>query len=267
MNFQPLSSKIQGTDFKQEGFEMGRYLVLIAAFMLLAGPAHACKVMVRPFEVSFKEAEIAFVGTVRTVENRLAIIRAEKGIKGIEDGQEIDVEIGESSCAIRFQPGQRWLYLGAGVPSGSLLLRDEYGREIPENMELARKTAGDIGDGDIAGGTVQNGCGPIGRPAFTIVLDNGVSATVNEPLPQNAGGELSSFPVGGAYAARGSVLHCPVLPAGEVENLPCQSMTGRVFIGAVDENTVSGLIETEEGEHHSRHVFKVKREFRRILCR
>lgn len=247
---------------------MVRYLVLIAAFMAMAAPAHACKVMVRPFEVSFKEAETAFIGTVRTVENRLAIIRVEKGIKGIEGGQEIDVEIGESSCAIRFQPGQRWFYLGAGVPSGSLLLRDEYGREMPENMELARKTAGDIGDGDIAGGTVQNGCDPIGRPAFSIALDNGVSASVNAPLPQNAGDGLASFPVGGKVnRGRGSIQHCPVLREGEVENLPCRSMAGTVYIGVVDETTVSGLIETEEGEYHSRHVFRVKREFRRILCR
>lgn len=247
---------------------MVRYLVLIAAFMALAAPAYACKVMARPFEVSLKEAEIAFVGTVRTVENRLAIIRAEKAVKGIEDGQEIDVEIGEGSCAIRFQPGQRWFYLGAGVPSGSLLLRDEYGREIPENMELAHKTAGDIGDGNIVSGTVSNACAPYGGPAFSVALDNGISASVNAPLPGNAGGEIASFPVGGeTNRGRGSILRCPVLPEGEVEDLPCQSMAGTVFIGSIDENTVSGQIETEEGEHHSRYVFKAVREKSAILCR
>ena len=42
------------------------------------------------------------------------------------------VEKDDSSCAIRFHRGERWLYAGPSVTMPTILLQDEHGREIKQ---------------------------------------------------------------------------------------------------------------------------------------
>ncbi|MEZ0260771.1 MAG: hypothetical protein ACAH80_07160 [Alphaproteobacteria bacterium] len=116
-----------------------RALLFLSLFLLFPHHANACAYERMQFDVALNAAEKSFIGTVASVEGRDAKITVEKAIKGVKDGEVLDVEIGESSCAIRFQKGQQWLYLGASQPSGSILLKDEQGQELAENVALVKE--------------------------------------------------------------------------------------------------------------------------------
>src|SRR4051812_43426208 len=118
-------------------------LIIILVLFSFVPPAHACRYEARAFGEQLKDAQTVFIATVTTVENGLATFTIEKGIKGVsqaknsKETQTFDAEVLRDSCGIRFSPGQRWLYLGNTQPSGSLLLMDEYGRSVPDNVALA----------------------------------------------------------------------------------------------------------------------------------
>jgi hypothetical protein len=249
-----------------------RMLCLVGCLLAFSGQAGACRYEARPLEESLAAAKTAFVGTVRTVENRLAVIVAEKAVRGIEPGQTIDVDIGRESCDIRFEPGQRWLFLGPGQPSGSLLLQDEYGRVVEENLKaVAAKLGDDLPrDGaEVLRGTLERSCAPWDGAAFTILLDNRLSASVYaSPLTlDKQGTQIASYPADGkSERDHASIVQCPRPRDGQAEDLPCRSAQGTIYIGSADEKEVTGAIEVNEGEYHSRHVFRVKWIHKQVFC-
>lgn len=107
--------------------------------LLVSAPAAAgaCRYVPVPLEVSLERATTVFIGDVLSVDAGKAVFRVEKAIRGVADGDTLSVQMATHSCGIRFQPGQRWLYLGELLPSGSLLLRDEAGNIIKPNAEAA----------------------------------------------------------------------------------------------------------------------------------
>lgn len=231
--------------------------------------AEACRFEARPFEENEKQAATIFIGTVRTVENGLATFHVEKGIRNIGDGEEFSTEIGGSSCDLRVRPGQRWLYLGASAPAGSLMLQTEYGQANAANAALVEKKYGAaaLAGGDTIGGTVEASCAPWDGAAFNITLQNGVSAMVYAHLPDGLPAP-ATFPSDGEMkAGHGSIMHCPRPDPDKPNNLPCRSMVpGTIALGGVTADEVTGYIETTEGEHHSRSVFRVKRVRNTAFC-
>jgi hypothetical protein len=250
-----------------------RIFLLTALVFLLAHPAQACRYEPRPLEDQLKAAPTVFIGTVTTVENRQATFSVEKGIKGIRDGETLDAEITADSCAIRFQPGQRWVYLGNSQPSGSLMLMDEYGRTNPDNIALAHKTFGDFPEdsSEVRHGEIAVSCAPWDGAAFTITLDNGVSASVYASL---SGFDKKAQAAVAGYQADGkperdhaAIVHCPQPKDGQAENLPCQPLQGAVYIGAVTDSEATGYLEIKySAENHARHVFRVKRVHKQVFC-
>ncbi len=249
-----------------------RILLFLALFLFASQDVHACRYQARPFEESLKSAAVSFIGTVTTVENRLAVIKVEKAIKGVKDGETLDVEIGESSCAIRFAAGQRWIYLGDSAPSGSLLLMDENGDTVGDNLKLVQTLVPGIADDspEVVGGTLEPSCAPWDGAAFAIRLDNGVGATVFDhikPLEDTGRNAPAVFQADErSERGHGRIVQCPRLKDGKPSDQPCQSVKGMIFMGGVDAEYARGRLLIEEGEHHSQHVFKVKRVHKQVFC-
>lgn len=254
------------------------YLRIFLVMILLgagARDATACRYVARSLDEALKAADTAFLGSITTIENGLAIFSVEKGMKNAKDGEVVELETqdrSKSSCALNFQPGQRWLFLGPDSPSGSLLLQDEQGRSQKENIDLVKQKFGDIpADGSqVRGGTIRESCAPWDGAAFTIQLDNGVSASVYASLAALDEKEKNAVV---AYQASdkqeqgaASIILCPKPVAEKPENPPCRSMQGTVSIGFVTPGDVTGQIKTTEGEYHSLHVFHVKRLGDQALC-
>ncbi|TAL27296.1 MAG: hypothetical protein EPN97_17605 [Alphaproteobacteria bacterium] len=252
-----------------------RIFLVIALLAAGARGAAACQYAAQSLDEALKAADTAFLGSITTVENGLAIFSVEKGVKNAKEGATVDVEVqarSKGSCGIDFQPGQRWLFLGPDLPSGSLLLQDEEGRAVAANVELVKQKIGDIpADGSqVLSGTIRDSCAPWDGAAFTIQLDNGVSASVYASLSALDAKDKNSVV---AYQANGkqeqgsaSIIQCPKTRGDKPEDLPCKSSQGTVGIGFVTPDEVTGQIKTTEGEYHSLYVFHVKRLKDQALC-
>jgi hypothetical protein len=251
--------------------------IFLVMILLTAGAkgAGACQYVAQSLDEALKAADTAFLGSITTVENGLAVFSVEKGVKNAKDGATVDVDVharSKSSCGIDFQAGQRWLFLGPDLPSGSLLLQDEEGRAVAANVELVKQKIGDIpADGSqVLSGTIRNSCAPWDGAAFTVQLDNGVSASVYASLSALDAKDKNAV---AAYQADGksqqnsaSIIQCPKARGDKPEDLPCKSLQGTVSIGFVTPEDITGQIKTTEGEYHSLYVFHVKRLKDRALC-
>ena len=241
-------------------------LSLLALGLLLSAEAKACRYEAIPLHDSAARAAKVFVGTVDTVENGLVIIKVENGIKNAAAGEEVTADLLQdtSSCAIRFQPGQRWLYLGPHHESGSLMLQDEYGRDVIPSVEAAKKEFGPdaLKGGERLEGTAADTCAPWDGAAFGVQL-GGLNATVYvsrraviEALSKSG---VASYPADGkGQAGHGNIVQCPASDPARAENLPCQARQGTISISHIDADGVSGNIDINDGEHHSLIVFKAK---------
>ena len=111
-------------------------LLLAGLFLVMvASPAQACRYIPRSFDENYAEAADVLIGTVEHVSDDMTVMAVERVYKGTaKAGGTLQIPANTSSCHIRFAIGQKWLYLGAGYPSGSLLLQDEKGNVIDENM-------------------------------------------------------------------------------------------------------------------------------------
>ncbi|MCB9983343.1 MAG: hypothetical protein H6861_06690 [Rhodospirillales bacterium] len=111
-----------------------KFLFLLILFLIAYTPAQACKFVPQAFEKLYHQADVAFIGTVQSVEKSKVVFSIEKGYKNASAGNVFTVQPGNSSCHIFFSPGQKWLYLGDTVMAGSRLLQFESGVEISENV-------------------------------------------------------------------------------------------------------------------------------------
>jgi hypothetical protein len=251
---------------------MALRMFLVAALLLAAGQAGACTYEAQPLADNVAAAKIAFIGSVRTVENGLVTFTIEKIIKGAKEGDSFDADLhpDKGNCGIPFKPGERWLYLGNDAPTGSLLLQDEFGRVQADNLAAAKKFAPGIADvgSDVQTGTSKVICvkapgGPQGKSTaagMAFRLDNGMSVTINaDPDEFRCPTGLNSYSTAkGASANGASIIVCP--HSGGNENLPCQSAQGTVTVsGSADPDILTGQIRTQEGEYHRTVVFLVKR--------
>lgn len=247
-------------------------LAVFAGLMLAAGvsPALGCRYEARPLAESVAAAQDGFIGTVDTVENGLAILHVQKSLRD-KPGDTLEVEISQESCAIRFAPGQRWLYLGPDHPSGSLLLRDENGVEITANIAAAEKATGAAlpADDRISAGTMERSCAPWDGTAYMVTLENGISATVYSALanaPKENAPPVTFQADGKAARDHGRIVTCPQTDDGKPTDIPCAAQTGTITFGLVTQDSAAGRIDIEYGEHHSRHVFRVKRVSKQVFC-
>lgn len=241
-------------------FRVLSFLVLLGAF---SGAAEACRYQARPLADSVKDAKVAFIGTVRTVENGQATLVVEQAVRGVTAGQEVTADYDGSSCDIRFTAGQRWLYLGSVHPSGSLLLQDENGNDLQDNMKAvtaALPVASAARGGMIVVGTMERSCAPWDGAAFTITLDNGITAHVYDSIVERDNTSTAVFQSDGkSEHGHGQILDCAT-------NKVCQPLTGTITMGAVDSEAARGRIDIKDGEHNIRHVFRVKRVYKQVFC-
>lgn len=240
-----------------------RVLCLVVLLGAFSGTAEACRYQARPLADSVKDARVAFIGTVRTVENGQATLVVEQVVRGVTAGQEVVADYGGSSCDIRFAAGQRWLYLGSVHPSGSLLLQDENGNELQDNMKAvtaALGTAPAARGGMIVGGTLERSCAPWDGAAYMITLDNGITAHVYDSITERDNTTTAVYQADGKpERGHGQILDC-------ANNKACQPLAGTITMGAVDSETARGRIDIKDGEHNTRHVFRVKRVPKQVFC-
>jgi len=102
---------------------MRRRWLLTASVALFASSAWACRFEPdpRPLALRLDAVPLAFVGRVVAVEGGQARFIVELPLRG-QPGTEQRVAIGDGSCAIRFQVGDRWLFAGASQPDPSMRL-------------------------------------------------------------------------------------------------------------------------------------------------
>ncbi len=248
-----------------------RALSVVVLFIAFTGSAGACKYQQRPLAESLKDARQAFIGTVRTVENGQATLVVEQVVRGATEGEEVEAPYEGSSCDIRFTAGQRWLYLGSVHPSGSLLLQDENGNEIQDNMKAVTAALGvspgavtaatpAARGGMVIGGTLERSCAPWDGAAYMITLDNGITAHVYDSIAERDNTSTAVFQADGKpERGHGQILDC-------ANNKACQPLTGTITMGAVDSAIARGRIDIKDGEHNIRHVFKVKRVNKQVFC-
>ncbi len=240
-----------------------RALSFVVLFMALTGPAAACRYQQRPLAETLKDAQQAFIGTVRTVENGQATLVVEQVVRGVTEGQEVVADDEGSSCDIRFTAGQRWLYLGSVHPSGSLLLQDENGNEMQDNLKFVTEALGTLPaarGGMLIGGMLERSCAPWDGAAYMITLDNGITAHVYDSIVERDNMQTAVFQADGKPEhGHGQILDC-------ANNKACQPLTGTITMGAVDSATARGRIDIKDGEHNIRHVFKVKRVHKQVFC-
>ena len=111
------------------------FIITCLCLVLFANTALACRYIPRSFDENYDAAELAIIGTVEHVADDMVVMAVEKVFKGkAEAGGTLQVPTGKSSCHIRFVTGQKWLYLGASYPSGSILLEDEKGNALKEGI-------------------------------------------------------------------------------------------------------------------------------------
>lgn len=112
-----------------------RALLVIAMLIFMTGEVQACRYIPRSFDENYDSAVLAVIGTIEHVDDEMAVMAVEKVFKGeATAGGTLQIPTGKSSCHIRFMTGQRWLYLGASYPSGSVLLEDEKGNALKGDL-------------------------------------------------------------------------------------------------------------------------------------
>ena len=250
------------------------FSLLLIVLCTAAPPAAACSPTVEALNRSAEEqlalAPTAFLGTVETIENGAVYIRVEKSIKGVADGELFETQQGRSSCDIRFQPGQRWLYVGSDVLSGSRLITDEYGRSVSQNQALVEESFGTdptAGKSPV-GGTITESCAPWDGPAVSITLDNHIKIAVFTALEsmEKQYGVVS-------YRATPEMMHesgGAAIALCDETGGNCRIGYGTVSIGSLDADGASGRVDIVDikvdEEHATTHVFHVKRIVSKPLC-
>lgn len=238
---------------------------LLAVLLFAASPSLACSFRPNTFEVNLSRASIAFIGEMATNDAGLAIFDVQQPIAGVKAGDQFSVEMGQSSCDTRFTPGQVWLYLGPSVPSGSLMLVNEYGVVQEDNAAFAKEKFGydAYTAPSVQSGKIAESCAPWDGAAFTVSLDNGMSANIYKSLPAEITTPIV-FEVGKnkdkPQTTSGSIYIC------DKDRNNCAQHDGKVFLANRVADTISGQIEISYGEHHSVHVFRVKYAKTQAIC-
>ncbi|HOO81043.1 MAG TPA: hypothetical protein PK513_00880 [Alphaproteobacteria bacterium] len=111
-----------------------KFLLLLFLFLIAYTPARACRYIPQDFETLYNQADVVFIGVVQSLKESEVVFNIEKGYKNASAGNVFTVQPGSSSCHVRFSPGQKWLYLGDTVMTGSRILQYENGMENPENI-------------------------------------------------------------------------------------------------------------------------------------
>lgn len=236
-----------------------RAVCLLAVFLCAAFPqsAAACKFKERPFAEKMAAAPLIAIGHIETVENGLVVLRVQQSIKGLAEGQEtIEFEAGQSSCDFQFAAGQRWLYMGQGYPSDTMLLEDEYARQLEDNIAFvqAEFNVPAVRQSLAEGGTLSNICAPWDGAAMSLKLNSGEAAQIYSGF-----GSLGETPRSFSLDEQtrrdgGRVILCPE------EGKPCQSRAGLIYLHVAPSGEIEGRLEIKEGEHTRIKLFRVRRE-------
>ncbi|MDP2205356.1 MAG: hypothetical protein Q8K65_03535 [Alphaproteobacteria bacterium] len=243
-----------------------RTLLLLAIVLFSAAMpvrAEACKFQERPLADKISAAPVIAVGFLETIENGLVTLRVQQAIKGIAPEQQtIEFEMGQTSCHHRFVAGQRWLYMGTGYPSGSMLLEDEYARRIDENIAFveAEFSAPAARQSLAASGTLSNSCAPWDGAALSLKLADGTGAHIYSGF-----GEIGETPRSFTLDHKmqrgsGQIIFC--LEEGK----PCTSAQGMIYLHRAANGEIEGRLEIEEGEHTRLKLFRVREEHNQQFC-
>lgn len=243
------------------------FLVLLPALPQMAG---ACRYEPLSLDAALEKSGTAFIGTAKSIENGTVAWMVEKGIKGLNDGAAFSSRIGGESCDIRFQQGERWLFLGETQLSGSLLLQDANGTRLEGNIKAVNDKFSGAAEPatktQALTGTLEPDCAPWDGQAYTIRLSNGLVASVYVPISnlEHKGRNTSDlFPADGkSERNHGQILRCP---EGKPD-APCQFLQGSITMGHVDSFTAHGHLDIAEGDQATRHAFQVKRVQKQVFC-
>lgn len=110
-------------------------------------------------------------------------------------------------------------------------------------------------------GTMENSCSPVDGLAYTILLDNGITAwiygnvtigTYNVSLTPNEDGSLGD----------GAIILCPTWQTGEAIGTWCTDKSGKIIIDSLDDKNASGRVKIDGTTTQ----FNVERIQKEMLC-
>jgi hypothetical protein len=239
-------------------------LMAVAVFVAaMPAQAQACKFKPRPMAEKIAAAPVIAIGHIETVENGLVTLRVQQAIKGVEPEQQtIEFEMGQTSCHLSFSAGERWLYMGTGDPSGSLLLEDGYALRLQENIAFVEAEFGvpSTRQSQAVGGTLSNSCAPWDGAAVSLKLADGTGARVYI-RSSDIGETPRSFALDHKMQhGSGQIVFC--LEEGK----PCTSASGMVYLHRAPSGEIEGRLEIKEGEHTRLKLFRVREEHVQQFC-
>lgn len=241
-------------------------IVCTAMLFLCAGlaqEAEACRYQDRPMADKIAQAPVIAIGHIETVENGLAILRVQQAVKGLAEGQQtVEIETGRTSCHHHFAAGQRWLYMGTGYPSGSMLLEDEYARRHQENIDFVARTfgGGAAGQSLALGGSISNSCAPWDGAAMALELSDGTTAYIYSSM-QDIGDTPRHYALDNqTKRGSGAVMSC------HGEEKPCAAAKGEIYLHRAGSGEIEGRLESRDGEYTVLKNFRVKENRKEALC-
>lgn len=245
-------------------------------------PAH------RTNSEDINSAPIAFVGTVVKVGEvqdagigSFPIIpltfKVQKAIRGVKDGQLHETKTHAVLCGHQFRMGQRYLILGESQPwRASLLLENSRGQSNKENIAFVMRETGikEANESLSLKGIAESNC---------ISLENGIKVYLSSTFEEWLNREAQH------YEDIGDGLQIP-LSVGPIDmgdtfemcnpkNKSCSKLKGRLLLGDLTEDEISGRIDISEGkvttartrrrpqEKWAEYVFRVGRKNTQTGCK
>lgn len=98
-------------------------IAVFSTLLIFSNLTFACKFIPNNdnLETKISNSQIAFIGKVNKIFNDEVTFTIEKNFKK-DQNKELVITQGHSSCHNRYEEGDKWLFLGNSMPSGSILL-------------------------------------------------------------------------------------------------------------------------------------------------
>jgi hypothetical protein len=179
--------------FKNQVAHMKNFVfsLVIGVFVFALGPPDAwARSMPVQSANSIESAPVAFIGTViragnngyvGSMTNGVLALKVQKAIRGVEDGEVFEYTIKAArSSYLKFNLGERWLFLGLLSVDNSLLLENHMGQPQQANIDFVIEQTGlkEAAESLAIEGTLFETCSEWNTPATGLQLENGMLVTI-----------------------------------------------------------------------------------------
>ncbi len=99
-------------------------ITLFSTLWIFSNLSFACKFIPNhdSLETKISNSHVAFIGKINKKVNNEVTFTIERNFKNKDDKKDVVITQGQTSCHDRYEEGDKWLFLGSSMPSGSILL-------------------------------------------------------------------------------------------------------------------------------------------------